>query len=148
MGDREMDYFKILLEAIIAGRKAAKEQLHRLKQNGARYIVMDDPSLTDEPRVYGTMLDLCGFANIRLSGRSPLVRFIKKNGFRSGYYSYVLYTKYGKVEIYKAYPKGYSLYLPIDEGRQEISVKETAYKAALKVLEKHGIEGYVYTRLD
>ena len=143
-----MDYLKVLLEAIEVGRKAAKEQLHRLKRNGARYIIMDDPSLTDEPRVYGTMLDLCGFANIRLSGRSPLVRFIKKNGFRSGYYSYVLYTKYGKVEIYKAYPKGYSLHLPIDEGRQEISVKEAAYQAALEVLKKHGINGWVYSRLD
>jgi len=143
-----MDYLKVLLEAIEVGRKAAKEQLHRLKRNGARYIVMDDPNLTDEPRIYGTMLDSCGFANIRLSGRSPLVRFIKKNGFKRSFHSYVLHTPYGKVEIYKAYPKGYSLYLPIDNGRQEVSVKEAAYQAALEVLKKHGIDGGVYSRLD
>ena len=143
-----MDYFGVLFEAIVAGRRAAREQLQKLMEKGARYIVVDDPEFTDNPKVYGTILDLCGFANIRLSGRSPLVRFIKKNGFRSGYYSYVLYTKYGKVEIYKAYPKGYSLYLPIDNGRQEVSVKEAAYQAALEVLKKHGIDGWVYSRLD
>jgi len=143
-----MDYFRVLLEAIVAGRGAAEEQLQKLIEKGARYIVVDDPDFTDNPKVYGTMLDSCGFANIRLSGRSPLVRFIKKNGFKRSFHSYVLYTPYGKVEIYKAYPKGYSLYLPIDNGRQEVSVKEAAYQAALEVLKKYGIDGWVYSRLD
>ena len=139
---------KVLLEAIRVGRSAGQQQLDRLQHQGNRYVVMDDPEFTDDPRVYGGMLDLCGFAHIRISGRSSLVRYIKRYGRRVGYRSYVLDTPLGRVEISKAYPKGYSLYLPIELGRQEISVKKAAYQKALEVLERHGIYGWIYSRLD
>ena len=144
-----MDFTPIVLKAITEGKAKAQQKLDELKANGAKYVVVDDPQFTENPKSYGTMLDLCGFAHIHLNGRNPLIRWIKKHGQSNSHSGdYAVKTELGEVRAYKAYRTGYDLYLPVELRRQEISVKVAGYQGALEVLQQHGIDGYVRSRLD
>ena len=49
----------------------------------------------------------CGFANLWVEGRSPLVKLIKKQGRSSDVCS--SYTDYGSLSMSKGYPNGYRI---------------------------------------
>jgi len=138
----------ILEKAIVEGRKTAMAKLADLEAQGPKWRVVDDPNFTVKPKVYGTMLDLCGFAHIKVSGRNSLVSWIKKHAEKDGNGDYKLETQNGRVRLYRSYKTGYNLYLPVECGRQEISVLTAGYEGALRVLAEHGIDGYVVSRLD
>ena len=134
----------ILEKAIVEGKKAAMAKLADLEAQGSKWIVKD--GFTGQE--VGRMLDLCGFAHIEISGRNPLVSWIKKHAEKDGNGDYKLETQQGRVRLYKGYKTGYNLYLPVECGRQEISVAVAGYQAALRVLAEHGIDSYVVSRLD
>jgi len=105
-------------------------------------------------KVYGTLLDDLGFACLRLSGRSPLIRWIKKNAtevdrcpLTGKVETWIWEDGDVRVSISKAYPKGYSLFIT-GLPAPYVSVLRAGYEAALEVLKKHGIDGWVYCRLD
>jgi len=135
---------EILEKAIVAGQKAAREKLADLESQGSKWIVQD--GFTGQE--VGRMLDLCGFAHVKISGRNSLVSWIKKHAEKDGNSDYKLETQNGRVRLYRSYKTGYNLYLPVECGRQEISVAVAGYQAALRVLAEHEIDGYVVSRLD
>jgi len=155
----KVDWGEVLREAAEAGRKAAMRKLEELKRQGPKYMVVqhEDPFDKRSPiiAVYEPLLDDLGYAEIRISGRSPLVRWIKKNAT-----NIIREPLTGRpeawewsdgdvlVSISKAYPKGYSLYIRGVAVAQYISVQVAGYEAALEVLKKYGVDGWVWSRID
>lgn len=59
-------------EARAAGRKTADEKLRQLRNAGIQYNVKDGS------RTVGIMLDVCGFAHLKISARGKFFQIAKK----------------------------------------------------------------------
>ncbi len=76
----------------------------------------------------------CGFAWVRLPGRSPLVRLLKERfGDRAGH---------------KGYPKGWEVWNPSGHPTQCMEAKLAGARAFAYVLRNHGFECYADSRMD
>ena len=90
----------------------------------------------------------CGFANLWIDGKNPLVKFIKKNGTaeRNGYF------QLGKLEISKAYKTGYSVYLRYNGTsaleQQSLNFKTPLYQLLQIGLAQMGITSELRTAVD
>jgi hypothetical protein len=103
-----------------AAQKAAQIWYDVARSKGPAFVVGDANLFTGEiERVTGTMLDLCGNAFLKFRDkRSALYKACKKHGFES----------FGALDI------SYKL-----QGRQEHGLHVAAMKAALEVLNQHGL---------
>lgn len=64
----------------------------------------------------------CGFVNLKIDGRNPLVKFMKKYGRKDN-----KYYEYFRLEINKAYALGYNVYLRLP-GNDAITSQCMNYK--------------------
>ena len=133
----------MLLKAREIGRKASHDQLAKLQKNSTRWAIKDDNS----NKIVGQLLDVCGFAGMKVPGRGKIVQAFKKltehKDFQDGY----IFEK-EKMSISKSYDKGYILYLGLDIGRQEMSVNEEGVVAASEFLNSAGLECDWNSRVD
>jgi len=154
-----------------AGAEAAAAKLHELQAAGPAWTVHDTGlagTATTENQV-GTMLDLCGGAFIIIdNARTKVFKTFKqamatadaarpRRDFTDPDYSPF---SIGAVMAHKAdvddrwylrrddYRGRYILSIFDMTGRQEVSVNETAARAALEVLRSFGLEGHIETYID
>jgi len=138
-----IDIKQMIREARAAGKVAADRKLNELVKAGPRWNVVNDPLFSDPTEkkdIVGQMLDLCGFANIRLvemNSNSKTWQNLKKYAAVDGNRIMVHSSEYGK-----------TLSIFDMSRRQEVSVNKAACEGALEVLEEYGIRGYVDSRLD
>ena len=122
----------IIDEARKAGREAADEKLTGLQRKGPQFAILD------ENKIVGTMLDVCGFAHLKIAARGKFYllakklsqgqhqRFICSNGYYGG----------GLLSIFDS------------THRQEMSVNIAACQGQAKVLEAYGIKCQIQSRID
>ena len=125
---------KVIRECREAGTIASQEKLEELTKAGPKYAVCSGS------RTVGTMLDVCGFANIRLnSARGKFFQLAKKMCKENREYRFNCSNAYNGGGYFNVYDTN---------RRQEMSVNVASCKAVLKVLSGYGIEGYVESRID
>jgi len=129
----EEKVLEVIEEARDTGIEFARNKLADLQSCGPKYAVMDDGTA----KCVGTMLDVCGFANLNIPAKGKFYILCKKlttegHGFRCsrGYYGG------GRLSIY-----GSSV-------RQEMSVNVAACQGQASVLKKYGIIARVESRID
>ena len=66
----------VLMNAQRAGRQAGESKLKELQKAGPRWAVKDE----SDNKIVGTMLDVCGYTALHLTGRSKIVRAFKALG--------------------------------------------------------------------
>lgn len=127
----------VIGEARNAGRIAAQQKLEELQNKGPKWAVKDGN------KIVGTMLDVCGFANLKISARGKFFQLAKKLSANVGctgsirFHCVVGYYGGGRLSIFDCTN---SLYM---------SVKITACEAQAKVLEAYGINVVrVESRID
>lgn len=76
----------------------------------------------------------CGFAWVRLDGRSPLIKVLKEN--------------FSNKSGHKGYPKGWEIWNPSDSGTQCMDAKMAGAEAFAKVLNEAGYDCYADCRMD
>lgn len=125
------DSQRIWDEALAAGKAAAEERYEELQKNGPAWNVVND-----QRQVVGQMLDLCGFAWVRILriNRRAMNHFV----------AYLTGIGVGS----KSLQGGYMLWGSLVFGGQEIGPKEAGMKALAAVLHEHGLEVEVENRLD
>jgi len=128
----EEKVLEVIKEARNAGHFAAQKKLNELRRVGPKFAV------TDNGRVVDTMLDVCGFANLKINARGKFYLLAKKlsnnmsNRFSCG----------------RAYYGGGHLNIFDSAMRQEMSVNVAACKGQQVVLLKYGIESRIESRID
>lgn len=123
----------VVLECRAAGKAAGAAQLAKLQGHGPVWAVKSGD------KVVGTMLDVCGFASIKLNARQGFYRVAKK----------VAEDNSLRFSCGKAYPSGGRFAVYDMSRRQEMSVNEAAASACAEVLKSHGVkEVYMTSRMD
>ena len=122
----------VIQEAREAGRIAALEKLQELQKQGPQFAV------TSGPTVVGTLLDVCGFASLKISARGKF---------------YLLAKKLAKHHCFRfmcdrAYYGGGHLCIFDSTMRQELSINKAACQGQAEVLAKYGIESRIDSRID
>lgn len=91
----------------------------------------------------------CGFANLWVDGRSPLVKLFKKDGYKDKYDNYRID---GVGYISKAYQGGYTVHLDFPQRTatesQSLNYKTPLYNLAQKMLAFMGVSANVRTMVD
>jgi len=128
--------------------KAAQLKLDELLKSGPQFAVYNADVLSGkaEGKCIGTMLDVCGFSNIWISGTSKLVRELKKIGKKEGQYSQSFAGS--SWYLFKSAYKGYILNFRVNPSRQELSINTAAMYAAAEVLINAGFDCRVESRID
>ena len=121
----------IIDEARKAGRNAADEKLTGLQRKGPQFAVQDGN------RTVGTLLDVCGFANLKISARGKFFQLAKKLSTNSN-------LRFLCTNAYR----GGSLAIFDSTMRQELSVNIAACQGQAKVLEAYGIKCQIQSRID
>ena len=126
---------KVVKECREAGIAAAAAKLAELQGKGSQYAVMDGN------RCVGEMLDVCGFANVKLkSARGNFFKLAKKlSSDRTQNYRFHCANHYyggGHFSVFDCYMG------------QEMSVNKAAMQGVATVLSGYGIECYVESRID
>lgn len=120
-------------EARVAGRKTADEKLQQLQSAGPQFAVKDGS------RTVGTMLDCCGFANLKISARGKFFQIAKKlskDNFRLRFHCTNSYRGGGSLAIFDS------------TNRQEMSVNVAACRGQAQILKAYGIECTIASRID
>ena len=90
----------------------------------------------------------CGFCNLWVSGKSPLVKLLKKVGKTNE----LGYMQFDKIELSKAYKTGYNLYLRYNPQtaveHQSLNFKIPLYQLLQQGLASLGIETQLESRVD
>ena len=132
---------KIVGEARQAGRLAAEKKLDELLKAGPKFEVFD-VDLGGRPKPGAKrypMLDLCGDADIYITNhRSKFWKDFKK----------LADNRTNRLYCSGVGPYGGWISIFDMTRQQEISVNEAANRAAAAVLQEHGIDCHVRTRLD
>lgn len=125
---------QVVRECREAGTKAAAKKLAELQGKGPQYCV------TSGHRVVGTMLDVCGFANLRISARGKFFQLAKKlSESRTPNYRFYCTNAY----------QGGGLFDVFDTtNRQEMSVNAASCAAMIPILSGYGITSTLETRID
>lgn len=144
LDDRYKQIVMMVRKAQGLGRKAGKEQLAKLEKAGQRWKLKDASTGGSA----GTMLDVCGFAWMKVPGRGEIVKAFKKIGGQDGrikgHKEYFL----DGMRIFKCYStSGYNLDLKLTNS-QYMSVAEAAVKTVADFLNKNGIECRWSSRID
>jgi hypothetical protein len=131
----EAKILEVVKECREAGTLAASAKLAELQKAGPQFGVMSGD------RCVGQLLDVCGFANVKLkSARGKFFQLAKKmaNDPTQNYRFYCSNHYYGggHFSVYDCHR------------RQEISVNKAAMQACADVLSGYGIECYVESRVD
>lgn len=136
----EQRVLSVIAEARKAGRIFATRKLAELQAAGPKYAVCDE---SQNDKVVGTMLDVCGFANLKISARGKFFQLAKRLSQRRSpagtmfrFYCEVSYGGGGWLSIYDS------------TNRQEMSVNVAACKGHAQVLAKYEIESSVESRID
>jgi hypothetical protein len=123
----------------IAGTAAAKAKLAELVQAGPRYAVYNsDLAGNHIGNAVGTLLDVCGFANLRISARGKFFQ-LAKTLYKESHYRFFCTTAYyggGHFSVFDT------------TMRQEMSVNTAACKAMVPILSEYGISATVESRID
>jgi len=128
----ERKVLEVIAEARKAGQVTADEKLAKLQGKGPRFAVCEG----DE--VVGTMLDVCGFANLKISARGKFFQLAKKLAVNPSARFFCVNGYYG----------GGSLSIFDSTCRQEMSVNIAACNGQAKVLAKYGVGARVESRID
>lgn len=128
----------VIAEARKSGFVAARRKLAELQGDGARYNVTDGANVVD------TMLDVCGFANLKISARGKFFQIAKRmsnnlNGDGCRFQRFLCCI---------AYRGGGSLSIFDSTMRQEMSVNIAACEGQAVVLRGYGIECSIESRID
>lgn len=134
MNWNEKKVLDVIHEARLAGKVTGDAKLAELRNAGPRYAVTD--GVTD--RVIDTMLDVCGFASLRIKARGKFYLLAKRLGGNTG----------RRFNCQRAYYGGGSLAIFDSTFRQEMSVNTAACRGQAEVLAKYGIEANVESRID
>lgn len=130
----------VLMNARRSGIEAGETKLKELQKAGSRWAVQDD--LTK--KTVGTLLDVCGFATLHLTGGSKIVRAFKALGNPDRYGDLAV----NGLSISKNdYRGGYGLRANLSD-RQELSVREEAVKAFCDYCIDHDLECTWSSRID
>jgi len=126
---------KVIDEARKLGRVTAADKLTELQNAGPKYSAHDE---NRNNRCVGTMLDVCGFASIRISARGKFFQLAKKLAATGNYrfYCVVDYQGGGSLSIYDS------------SHRQEMSINKAACVGQARVLNSYGIQTRIATRID
>ncbi|KKN70955.1 hypothetical protein LCGC14_0425570 [marine sediment metagenome] len=116
--------------------QVAVRKLVELQNAGPKYAVCDEMR---SGKVVDTMLDVCGFANLKISARGKFFQLVKRlssqidvaTGTQRRFYCEVAYRGGGWLSIYDS------------TNRQEMSVNVAACKGHQQVLAKYGIKSRV-----
>jgi len=121
----------VITEARKAGWVAAQQKLQDLQDRGAQFAVIDGEQIA------GTILDVCGFANLKISARGKFFQLAKQNCKISARFFCVNdYRGGGVLSIFDS------------THRQEMSVNIAACQGQAKVLEGYGITCQIQSRID
>lgn len=126
----------VIGEARKAGRDAAQQKLEELQNKGPKYAVKD------RNKTVGQMLDVCGFANLKIAARGKFFQLAKRLSAA---------TVAGSIRFHcvVGYYGGGSLSIFDSTFRQEMSVNIAACVAQAKVLEAYGVNVIrVESRID
>ena len=131
---------RVIEEARRLGKIAAADKLAELQKAGPKWAVCTEthPFSSKADKVVGTMLDVCGFANINISARGKFFQIAKKLSKTGShrFYCTVAYRGGGHLSIYDS------------SHRQEMSVNKATCVGQAKVLNAYGIETSITTRID
>jgi len=122
----------VISEARKAGFIAAEKKLVELINYGAQFTVIDGGKVT------GKMLDVCGFANLKILARGKFYLLAKK----------LADDPQRRFHCCRAYYGGGSLSIFDSTHRQEMSINIAACKGQAVVLRGYGIEASVTSRID
>lgn len=122
----------VISEARKAGIAAAEYKLDSLQNAGPRWEVKDGE------QIVGTMLDVCGFANLTIKARGKFYLLAKK----------LSENPVVRIHCCKAYNGGGSLSIFDSTIRQEMSVNIAACEGQAVVLRAYGIECGISSRID
>ena len=122
----------VIIEARKAGWVAAQQKLQDLQDQGPTIAVCDGR------KVVGRMLDVCGFANLKISARGKFFQLAKK----------LADNPQQRFHCCNAYYGGGSLGIFDSTHRQEMSVNIAACQGQANVLRGYGIEATVTSRID
>ena len=125
---------KVIDEARKLGRITAADKLTELFNARPKYSIHDE----NRNNRVGTMLDVCGFANINISARGKFFQLAKKLSAAGEhrFYCVVGYRGGGTLSIFGS------------SNRQEMSVNKAACVGQARVLNSYGIETSITTRID
>ena len=122
----------VIHEARKAGQIMAEAKLAELTENGAAFAVRDGN------KIVGTMLDICGFAHLKISARSKFFQLAKKISAETR----------ARFHCSNGYYGGGLLSIFDSTFRQEISVNVAACVGQAKILEAYGIKCEIQSRID
>jgi len=122
----------VIEEARIAGYIAATKRLVELQSQGAKFAIMDGE------RIAGTMLDVCGFASLKISARGKFFQLAKKLAINPSARFFCVNGYYG----------GGSLSIFDSTNQIEMSINIAACQGQAKVLEGYGIKCQIQSRID
>ena len=115
-----------------AGMYAAEAKLAELASKGPKWAVKNG-----DGSIAGTMLDVCGFANLKIKARGKFYTLAKKLGAGNRFSCGLAYGGGGRLNIFDS------------TMRQEMSVNVAACKAQSAYLAVEcGIDSYVVSRMD
>jgi len=124
----------VIKEARNAGSLAAQKKFSELNSIGPKYEVIQGN------KVVGSMLDVCGFAHLKITARGKFYLLAKEISKENPQYRFSCnrssYYGGGWLSIYDS------------TNRQEISVNVAACKGQQEVLAKYGITAQVESRID
>lgn len=123
----------VIAEARKAGSITANQKLEELQNHGAQFAVIDSRE------VVSTMLDVCGFANMKISARGKFFQLTKKLSTNGSGHRFLCGN---------AYRGGGSLSIFDSTFRQEMSVNIAACQGQAKILEGYGIKCQIQSRID
>lgn len=125
----------VIAEARKVGSITAAGKLAELQAAGPKYEVFDE---MQNSKVINTMLDVCGFANLKISARGKFFQVAKKLSdlCKGRFYCTNRYNGGGHLSIYDS------------TNRQEMPVTIAACKGHQQVLAKYGIESSVESHID
>lgn len=131
----EAKVLEVIQEAREEGRRHAQMKLSALQQQGPKYRVFNE---SEPEKTIDTMLDLCGFATLKISARGKFYLLAKKlSDDRSLRFSCCCgYYGGGRLNIFDS------------SFRQEMSVNIAACEGQKKVLAQYGIEARIESRID
>ena len=123
----------VIQEAREVGAACAREKLRELQGAGPQFEVTDGNGVCQ-----GQLLDVCGFATIKIPARGGFYTHAKA---LSEFHQY-------RMSCGRAYGGGGRLSIFDSTMRQEMSVNKAACVGQLSVLAKYDIIGRVETRID
>ena len=127
----------VIKEARYAGRILANVKFMELERKGPAYAVQDGDTMV------GTMLDVCGFASLKISARGKFFQTAKRLSSMQN----------GRSECFRfhctnAYHGGGHLAIFDSSMRQEMSVNVAACEGQAEVLRKYGLKVRIESRID